>query len=423
MKALRLLLLLLAGLPLFAQPVPSNGDVHLRSNGTETDSWWDYDFKVTYSFYVLGDVKKLTVNVYTCYPNTIAGAIIGNFIPFGWYASYGGDPLCQLTPGIPDVLDSFVDGLKQQLNNWAAGAPQQISISAVPIHSQHPNFATAQPVAPPSPSLIVLDGLNGNIQQIDLGSGNVLSQVTPPQTALGPLGIRPTPTLPSTEVWVANGATQVSVLNMTSQTVTTNVATPSIPSGATPVGIVFTNSGNIGIEAFRLSSPDASGNLGVLAIFDAASRVLSSTFPLKYGPAQIVIAPDGLTAYLLSTGGEITYYDVLSGTADLSASTFTPGMNNGYNGVSNVFIHPDGTRLFWAVGPYVESFDLTARKVTAQFDSGLPTTSAITFGMSQDGTLATMSNGQGMGVVQDVQYGVIQLTFTFPGPALMFLGN
>ena len=150
---------------------------------------------------------------------------------------------------------------------------------------------------------------------------------------------------------------------------------------------------------------------------------MSSTFPLKYGPVQMVMAPDGLTVYLLSSGGQITYYDVLSGSADLSISTYTPGKNDGYNGVSKVFIHPDGTRLFWATGPFIESYDLTARKVTAQFNSGLPTTSASTLGLSQDGTLATLSNGQGNFVILDTQYGIVQAATTFPGPALILLGN
>lgn len=138
---------------------------------------------------------------------------------------------------------------------------------------------------------------------------------------------------------------------MSAQSVTANIPTPSVPSGATPSGIVFDNSGGAAFEAFRLSSPDASGNSGLLVVFDATNRVVTSTMPLKYGPTAFLMAPDGLTAYLLSGGGQITYYDVLSGTADLSASTFTPGSSGGYNGVSNVFIHPDGTRLFWRWDP------------------------------------------------------------------------
>jgi hypothetical protein len=297
------------------------------------------------------------------------------------------------------------------------------NMPALSLDSSPTTPTTLQPVAPPDPTVIFLDGLGGNIFQVDISTGVTLSQVTPPQSAIGPLAIRPTPNLPSTEVWVANGATQVSVLNMTSQTVTTNIPTPSIPLSAMPVGIVFTNGGVTGFEALRLSSPDSSGNLGVLVIFDAVNRLVRSTFALKNAPSVIVMAPDGLTAYVLSTGGEITYYDILSGTADLSASTYTPGMNNGYSGDGNVFIHPDGTRLFWNIGPFVESFDLTTRKVTAQFSSGLPTTSAITFGLSQDGTLATLSNGQGMAAILDTQYGIVQAAITFPGATQFFLGN
>ena len=90
------------------------------------------------------------------------------------------------------------------------------------------------------------------------------------------------------------------------------------------------------------------------SFLDAVKRVVKSTFPLKYAPAAVLMASDALTTYLLSgTTGELTCYDVLSGTADLSVSTYTPGTDEGYQG-GNVFVHPDGTRLFWSVGTNLE---------------------------------------------------------------------
>lgn len=72
------------------------------------------------------------------------------------------------------------------------------------------------------------------------------------------------------------------------------------------------------------------------------------------------------------------------------------------------------------MGPYLESFDLTLRKVTAQFNSGLPTTSAITLEVSQDGSTATMSNGQGNAVILDTLHGVVQQNIQGQNPALYF---
>jgi len=423
-KLLRTLCLLLA-VPLFAQPVPSSGVLWLDDIGNTIEKT-KADFAIFFSFSIENGIKTLTLETYDCRNNPV-GLTLGIFDGFAnTFALTGAGAyfICLPTGGSP-VVESYsaVQPLLKKLDSWANGLPEDVEDESRPARSLDSSLTTVQPFAPPDPTAVFLDGLSGNILQVDLPTGVTLGQVTPPHTANGPLAIRPTPTLPSTEVWVANGASQVSVLNMTSQTVTVNIPTPSIPSSATPAGIVFTNSGATGFEALRLSSPDSSGNLGVLVIFDAVNRVVRSTFALEYAPATIVMAPDGLTAYVLSTGGEITYYDVLSGTADLSASTYTPGMNNGYSGEGNVFIHPDGTRLFWNVGPFVESFNLTTRQVTAQFSSGLPTTSAITFGLSQDGTLATMSNGQGMAVILDTQYGIIQATTTFPGPTQFFLGN
>jgi hypothetical protein len=427
MKMLRTLCLLLAGVPLFAQPpVPESGVVFVDYTGKVVEDK-KADFAIVFRFSYENGIKTLTLGAFDCRDNVVdvGEALGGVFDGFATTFRLRETGVSCLPDEGATMVEKYsgVQPLLQQLDTWANGLPRRVDVESRPTRSLDSSPTTLQPVAPPDPTAIFLDGLGGNILQVDLATGVTLGEVTPPQGAIGPLAIRPTPTLPSTEVWVANGATQVSVLNMTAQTVTANIPNPSIPLSATPAGIVFTNGGATGFEALRLSSPDSSGNLGVLVIFDAINRVVRSTFALKYAPAAFVMAPDGMTAYVLSTGGEITYYDVLSGTADLSSSTYTPGMNNGYSGDGNVFIHPDGTRLFWNVGPFVESFDLTTRKVTAQFSSGLPTTSGITFGFSQDGTLATLSNGQGMAVILDTQYGIIQTEITFPGPSQLFLGN
>ena len=67
--------------------------------------------------------------------------------------------------------------------------------------------------------MVFLDGLGGNILQFDLTAPRVINQVTPPPGAIGPLAIRPSIVSAPTEVWVTNGAIQVSILNMTAQTV------------------------------------------------------------------------------------------------------------------------------------------------------------------------------------------------------------
>jgi len=158
-------------------------------------------------------------------------------------------------------------------------------------------------------------------------------------------------------------------------------------------------------------------------ILDAVNRAVKSTFPLKYAPAAVLMAPDALTIYLLSQAGELTYYDILSGTADLSVSTYTPGFDNGYPGVGNAFVHPDGTRLFWNVGPNLEVFDLTTRHVTGQFPSGLPAGSGVTLEVSQDGSTAVMGNGQGTVVALDTQFGLILAVSQNSTATLGFPGN
>jgi hypothetical protein len=220
---------------------------------------------------------------------------------------------------------------------------------------------------------------------------------------------------------VANGGIQVSVVDLASQKLLTNIQTPSIPQASAPAGIVFTNSGATGLEAVSFLSSDSAGNNGALLVFDVVSRTLKSTMFLKDRPTALVMASDGLTAYILDDVGVLTYYDVLSGTADLSLSTYTPGLPGGYPGASsNVFIHPDGTRLFWNVGPNLVTFDLTIHKITNQFNSRLPTTSAVSMQLSQDGSLAFLSNGAGNFVTLNTSNGYVWSSETDTDPTQVF---
>jgi hypothetical protein len=145
---------------------------------------------------------------------------------------------------------------------------------------------------------------------------------------------------------------------------------------------------------------------------------------LKVSPSAILMAPDGLTAYLLDNAGGITYYDILSGTADLSLSTFTPGLAGGYGPGNQVFIHPDGTRLFWNNGLSLVTFDLTLHKITQIFPSGLPPGTTASLRMSQEGSTVRFVNANGSTAVVDTRYGVVLETLqaqpgsiTYPGPA------
>jgi hypothetical protein len=222
-------------------------------------------------------------------------------------------------------------------------------------------------------------------------------------------------------VWVANSGLEVTVANLSTQSVVTNILTPSIPQAVQVAGIVFTPVGTIALEAVQFYSPDSSGNNGALLVFDTVGRTVTATLPLKYAPTTLLMAPDGSTAYILSNGGMLTYYDVLSGTADLSLSTYTPGLAGGYGG-GHAFIHPDGTRLFWNTGPVLNVFDVTAHKIVSQFNSGLPTTAGISFNLSQDGGRAYMSNGLGAMATLDAYFGNILASENTGASTLVFGG-
>jgi len=276
-----------------------------------------------------------------------------------------------------------------------------------------------------------LDGYGAGFVAIDMTLLSVVSQVPVP-SVVGPFGIRPNVTAPPNEVWVLNSGNEiaagaeVSVVDLSTQSLVTNILTPSIPqsTSAVPVGIVFTADGATAFEAFQYLSPDSSGNHGALVVFDAAGRTVTSTMPLKITPNALLMAPDGLTAFILSSsGGDILYYDVLSGTADLTVATYQPGSEFGYPGFGSVvYIHPDGTRLFWNVGVYLTVFDLTTRQVTNEFNSGLPTTVGRTFSLSQDGARAYFSDPLGDVAVLDTYYGTILAAYNTGTAVSIFAG-
>jgi hypothetical protein len=178
------------------------------------------------------------------------------------------------------------------------------------------------------------------------------------------------------------------------------------------------------LGAFRYYTPDSSGNEGALLVFDAFNRKLTSTLQLKTDPSALLMAPDGLTAYILNGAGTITYYDVLSGTADLTASTFASGSSAGYNASGQVYAHPDGTRLFWSSGGELQVFDLTTRKVTNRFSFGLPSTIAASavMSMSQDGNRVYISDLLGDVVVLDTRYGRTLAKYNVGSGAAVFDG-
>jgi hypothetical protein len=284
----------------------------------------------------------------------------------------------------------------------------------------HPDLTTVQPVAPPDLELMFLDASGTNsLFTLDLTQSGIVSQVVVPNIS-GPYSIRPSATGTPSEVWVANGGTEVSVVDLSAQTLA-NILTPSIPQSVAPIGIVFVNGGATALEAVAYYSPDSAGNNGALLAFDAASRTLTSTLQLKYTPSAIVASPDGLNAYILSQEGMITYYDVLSGTADLSVSTYSPGLSGGYTIGSPVFIHPDGTRLFWKINYLLDVFDLNSRQNTL-FTSGLPSTAGPAMWMSQDGGRVYFLDREGDLVVLGTQNGTVLATFNV-GAATWYFGG
>jgi len=292
--------------------------------------------------------------------------------------------------------------------------------------SAQPRLTTAQPAIPADPQMILYDGITNNIVDLDLTNFTILGQVTIPISAfVSTFGIVPTGSGPENVVWAVSPQVGIFVVDVGAQSLSGPIPTPSLsPDNTVPVGIVFSNDGATAFYAASYYTPDSTGNHGALLVYDVASQTLTSTLLLKYAPTALLMAPDGLTAYLLSNTGMITYYDVLSGTADLSLSTYTPGLFGGYPGnAAQVFIHPDGTRLFWGDGKILEVFDLNTHKLINGFNTNLPGAVA-SMQMSQDGSMMWFADSLGNVVILDPRSGVTLGTYTttpgsvvYPGPA------
>lgn len=282
-----------------------------------------------------------------------------------------------------------------------------------------PRSAVLQPPTADDPTMILFDGLANSMDVIDLTSGAIVSQI--PFFNYGTasnFAVRPTASGPENEIWVNNiDAQNILVMNLGSQSVVTTIP---MPANLYELNIVFTISGNTALVSAIYGTPDSAGNTAAILAFDATTRTLLSTLPLKNIPFNMLMAPDGLTAYLLASS-TITYYDVLSGTADLTA----PFQYYGFYGYTPaVFIHPDGTRLFLDQGA-LAVFDLTTRQFTNTFSYNLAKgASTLSVHMSQDGSTVWVSDSLNNVTILDTHYGNIMGTYqtspnsmVFPGPA------
>ena len=358
---------------------------------------------------------------------------------YGTYTNFDGDITFYLavTPLLTPVCTPLAESEAETIGAIGAAMMEFLAVSTgvphlPPIYgpyarTAHPDLTLVPPATSADPQMIMLDGLSYNILRVDMTTFAISSLVAlPPQARV--FAVRPSSTGVGNEVWTAHAETvnEISICDLDSQSVLATIPTSTLdPNNTAPAGIAFTNSGGIALYAVSYYTKDSAGNLGVLLAFDAVTQTLTSTLLLKYAPTALVMSPDGLTAYLLSSSGMITYYDVLSGTADLSASTYTPGKSGGYPGLgTQIFIHPDGTRLFWKVGNQLQVFDLTVRQITSQFNSGLPSTDASSIEMSQDGSTVWFAGSSGDVVILDTRYGNILATYqpspdtaVYPGPA------
>lgn len=278
-------------------------------------------------------------------------------------------------------------------------------------------FARSVPPPPTPPQLIVLEAKSdARLFLFDLSKFTSSQAITLPNGART-FGVRPMLSGPDEEVWTAHAGigNQITVGNLNTVKIVAAIPT-KLDENATPVGIVFSNSGLTAYYVVNYLNPDANGNRGAMLTIDTETRKVTTTLPMPNRPQSVLMAPDGLTAYIVGDG-KIAYYDLLSGTADLIANFPTVSSSPGQ------YIHPDGNRIFTlqSFPVYAVSvFDVAQRKVINQFPikfAGLP----IKLELSQDGTTLTLlSNKDEVQNLNVVTGSVISSFLSSPGTFDLF---
>jgi len=141
--------------------------------------------------------------------------------------------------------------------------------------------------------------------------------------------------------------------------------------------VLFSNSGNTAFELVH-GFEGAEFGTATLHMYDTATRTLKKSLTLPFQPSDALMSPDGSTLYMIGLGPagriQILYYDLLSGTADLtvtlpSSVTFQAPYRMHPNG--KIYGQATSFRAGDGLGG-VAVYDPQTRKIVSRFDVGLP---------------------------------------------------
>lgn len=247
----------------------------------------------------------------------------------------------------------------------------------------YPNGA----LAATAPRLVALDAKSDNrVLSINLSTFATKSSANLPSLRGQTFGLRPTSSGPANEAWVptfkTGGGTQLAVVNLDSGAIMAQIPIPLTGNGGNPRGVVFSNTGTLALELIDTTVDTGSS---ALVVVDAAARTIKNTLTIPFATTDILMSPDGYTAYLIGLGPagtyKVVYYDLLSGTADLAVT-----IPNADVFFAPYQMHPSG-RIYGQNSGRVFVFDPQARKVVSKFSMGLGTgLSALNMQLSQDGS-------------------------------------
>jgi DNA-binding beta-propeller fold protein YncE len=209
---------------------------------------------------------------------------------------------------------------------------------------------TAGPVSA-APFVYVANHNGNSVSQFDVSVGGLLAPLAPPTEPAGggPFGVSVSPD--GSSVYVANGDASVSQYDVGAGGTLQPKSPPAVPANGTPFGIAMTPDG----QSVYVTGGFGGGGVSQYDVGAGGALHPKSppTVPAGHFPAGVAVSPDGQSVYVtnfdffLAPDDDVFQYDVGSGGALTPKDP--PTVKAGF-GPAGVVVSPDGGSVYVANG-------------------------------------------------------------------------
>jgi len=179
-------------------------------------------------------------------------------------------------------------------------------------------------IAGAAPFAYITNNYASNISVIDTATNTVTTSI---ELDSLPFGVTVNPE--GTRVYVSVMEDKIIVIDTDTNSVIT-----SVNVGSYPAGVAVTPSGT---KVYATNY----GGIGTVSVIDTATNTVTATIPVGNGPNGIAVAPNGLKVYVTCI------YDYTTSVIDTTTNTVTAIIPAGNEGIA---VSPDGTKIYVANG-------------------------------------------------------------------------